>query len=49
MFLMTFQSEQRVPGEGRSRVWLTADEMRARLPFKDARALVDKADKAARS
>jgi len=47
LFLMEFQSEERVPGEGRSRVWLSADEVRARLPFQDARALVEQAAKQA--
>ena len=43
IFLMEFQSEEPGPGEGRRRSWLSADETRARLPFPDARALIDRA------
>ena len=45
-FLMEFLHESDPSTEGRSRVWLTLEEIERVLTFKDARTLVSKAQRA---
>ena len=47
-FLMAFQSED-VPGEPRTRAWLSADDARRRLRWNDARRSIEKAAAKART